>query len=554
MLLKKKPPLLFTVGTAALLMGGGALAYWGLSRNLISGGASPTGVQFVPQAALMTLTVTTQENQWHKLRQFGTAETQQAFDTLLIEWRDRILTANGYRFKSDIKPWLGDEITVAFLPASANPDEADAGTTTEAVMILPIADPIKAQSLMTEPKDDSIRWVGRQYKGVNLQTINTTTGETLETAILGTDWLVIAQTASGIEQIVDSYKGAESVLETPGYRQALQRINTPQPFAQLFINLPATSQTLSGSSDSLPLAASQGLAASLSLENNGLHFLGTSWLAPDSERSYSDLKNGAGEMPRRLPDETVLMFSSGNLKQLWQSISGPEANASFLPIKPASLKAGLLSTTGLDLDKDLMPWMNGEFAFALLPPTAPSDPTGEDTVQLETGQLLLLVQVNDREAAEATWKKLDDAIQSRYRYQIETQEISSLPVTRWVSPFQGITMSHGWLDGNVTFFGVGSSIADAIAPRPQPSLAETSLFQQLTANAPPENNGHFFLDLQKISDLQGTLPIPGLTPDNADFTAAIQSLGVTAAIHDNRSIVYDISVKMSRGDRVKALP
>lgn len=554
MMLKKKPPLLFTVGAAALLMGGGALAYWGLSRNSLTRGSTPPGVQFVPQDALMTLTVTTQESQWNKLRQFGTPETQQAFDNFLIEWRDRILTANGYQFKTDIKPWLGDQVTIAFLPKSGTSTEAEADQEGPiSVIILPIADPVKAQALMAEPKDNNVRWVGREYKGVNLQTITTTTGETFESAVLGTDWLIIAKSAASMEQVIDIYKGAASVLDTPGYRQAIQRIDAAQTFAQVYINLPATGQALTGTQENLPLSQSQGIASSLSVEADGLNFVGTSWLSSDSELTYGDLSNGAGEMPRRLPDETLMMISSGNLKQFWDSISGPEAAVPFLPIKPENLKAGLLSTTGLNIDEDLMPWMEGEFTFGLLPPASSTlegteSATG-DEVSIDTGQLLLMVQVSDREAAAATWQKLDQAVKSRYRYQIDQTEIEGQPVTQWVSPFQGITMTHGWLEGNVAFFGVGSGIPDAIAPRPQPSLAETGLFQSLTDQAPAENNGHFFIDLEKINELQGSLPLPKFSSSNEAITSTIKALTVTAAIQDDRSILYDLSIKLAKGDR-----
>ena len=107
MILKKKPPLLLTVGTAVLLIGGGAIAYWGSERRSELSKDLPVGAKVIPQEVLMTVTFTTDEGQWRKLRQFGVPETQTDFDASLAGWRDRLLTDNGYNFKRDIQPWVG---------------------------------------------------------------------------------------------------------------------------------------------------------------------------------------------------------------------------------------------------------------------------------------------------------------------------------------------------------------------------------------------------------------------------------------------------------------
>jgi len=186
-LLSKKPPLLFTLGTALLLVGGGAIAYFNLPQRTRLGGEVPAVAKLVPQETLMTLSVSIQESQWNRLRQFGTPDTQRQFDQLLLQWQDKLLTANGYRFKRDIAPWVGNDATLVFLPQTS-----DASGRPQVVMLMPIADPVKARALVSEPKDAAVSWVGRDYKGVTIQSVKTATGEPLETAVLGTDWLVVA--------------------------------------------------------------------------------------------------------------------------------------------------------------------------------------------------------------------------------------------------------------------------------------------------------------------------------------------------------------------------
>lgn len=155
MVLKQRPPLLVTVSTAVLLVLGGTAAYFGIGSRLSPGPKLPMGMELVPSDALMALTLTTDENQWTRLRQLGTPESQRGLDRLLVTWRDRIISANGYRFRTDIQPWLGDQVTLAFLPKSAAGEDA-----TEMVLVVPIEDSSKAQEILSEPQD-GITWVGR---------------------------------------------------------------------------------------------------------------------------------------------------------------------------------------------------------------------------------------------------------------------------------------------------------------------------------------------------------------------------------------------------------
>ncbi len=609
MRLPTKSPKLLALG-AAFVIGGGAIAYLNFVQRSPRS-LSPAGAQLVPQTALATVTLTTDELTWTKLRQFGTPETQQQLDTALTQWKNR-LTASGYSFKRDIKPWIGDRITLALLPATppANPPaDSPAGSPAnealaaaqDLVLVIPIADPLKAKSLLDKGADDSgtseddasganPSRQSRTYKGVQIQTIETADGAPIELAVIGTSWLLLSDRAAGIEQAIDTHKRDRSLLDMAGYRKAATRVESPQlpgkNFAQVYLNIPASSQALepaasanpeSGSGSGsvgrgslVPLQGSQGLVANVLVESEGLRFQGTSWLSPENDLAYSELRNEAGDMPRRLPSDTLVMMSGSNLQQFWQGFSSGNTSPPFFP-NPQNLKAGLLTQTGLDLDEDIMPWAAGEFALGILPPVqsdsaAPTDsatpalPNAADSTPgdlpdsgpdgpsaepaIASSPLLLLVRTNDRQMAESVWAQLDDVMTSRYRYQVETDEFEGGSVTRWISPFQGVQFSHGWLPGNVAFFAVGSGAAEAIAPTPKRSLADARLFQRLTNGAPTPNNGHFYLNLTQINTLEGVFPLPQLSPDGV--TAAIEAIGLTTTIED-RTMNYDLYVELAKG-------
>lgn len=615
MRLPTKYPKLLALG-AAFVIGGGAIAYLNFVQRSPRS-LSPAGAQLVPQTALATVTLTTDELTWTKLRQFGTPDTQQQLDAALTQWKDR-LTDNGYSFKRDIKPWIGDRITLALLPATppANPPadspadssaEESLAAAQNLVLVIPIADPLKAKSLLDQGADASGTSDGdtggtdtsrqtRTYKGVQIQTIETADGEPIESAVIGTSWLLLSDRAAGIEQAIDTHKRGRSLLDIEGYRQAATRVESPQlpgkNFAQVYLNIPASSQALEPSASAnpgsnsvgrgslVPLQGSQGLVANVLVESEGLHFQGTSWLSPENDLAYSELRNEAGDMPRRLPGDTLVMMSGSNLQQFWQGFSSGNTSPPFFP-NPQNLKAGLLTQTGLDLDEDIMPWAAGEFALGILPPAqsgsaAPPDsampaspnaagstpgdlpdsgpdgpPDGPPAeTAIESSPLLLLVKTNDRQTAESVWAQLDDVMTSRYRYQVETDEFEGGSVTRWISPFQGVQFSHGWLPGNVAFFAVGSGAAEAIAPAPKRSLADARLFQTLTSGVPTPNNGHFYLNLTQINTLEGVFPLPQLSPDGV--TAAIEAIGLTTTIED-RTMNYDLYVELAKGAKADPL-
>ncbi|WP_407657754.1 DUF3352 domain-containing protein [Leptolyngbya ectocarpi] len=522
-----------------LLVLGGAAAYLGLRQRLATTAELPVGMELVPGNALVTLTMTTDENQWTRLRQLGTPESQKSLDRLLVTWRDRILNANGYRFRTDIEPWIGDQVTLAFLPAAGG-DGA-----TERVLLVPIEEPLKAQELLSEPRN-GVNWVGRDYRDIKIQSIKTATGETLESAVLDQQWLVLASGTSGIEAVIDSFDGEGSMADSNAYRQAIKHVQMPSSLVQLYVNVPAASSVLAGS-DALP--GINGLVAAVDLLPNGLDIEASTWLGPEDQPVYGDMANGRSWTPERLPESTVLLLSTGSIGPLWQALSEAEQLTALLPIAPAALAEGLKTQTGLDFENDILPWLGREVTFALLPPAA-GDKAASATAPM--GQLALMAEVSDRDAAEAIWTQLDEVMVSRFRFDVQPSQTATLPMNRLVSYYGGIAMGHGWLDKNVTFFGVGAEVLDAIAPSPRKSLKANQAFQTLLDISPQEHNGYFFIDFDRIHDLQGTVPFPTL-PDGSIFSA-VKTLGVTTTVQDERNLSYDIFVELPKGRRVKPLP
>ena len=569
----KKPPIRLLIGTAALGLMGGAIAYAWLALRNLGPQNLPVGVEAVPQDAVMTLTVSTDLSEWQRLRRFGTPATQAQWDQILVEWRDRLLNDNGFNFEQDIRPWVGDDITVALLPdttGTTTPPSEGEGLRQSLVLLLPIADVAEARATLTD--DGEEQEVLRAYRGIDLLAVPGSDDTAMVAAVLNPQLVLAATTPEAAEAAIDAFKGGKSIADIVGYSEAVDQAQNDRAFVQFYFNLPQVTQAIALNTEPplpavglIPFKQNQGLVGSLDLRGDGIHVRGVSWLSAGSDRTYT-VNNRPSTLPRKLPDATLMMASGLNLREFWASYAQGATAGSLLPFNPDNLRVAMQTTTGLDLDTDLLPWMEGEFAMAVVetpvsePP--PPDPEAEDSetigpVELPVG-LAFLVSVNDRSAAEDALARLDQVMDDRYRFTVETVDLEGIPVIRWTSPFRSLVMNHGWLDGNTAFFTLGNGVAEMIVPNPHRSLAETRLFQTTTALAPKDSNGHFFINAEQILQTESLFQTASSGEDESNesqsFTSAIQALGVTTAIADNRDVVYDVYVLLETGRRPGALP
>lgn len=559
----KKPPLIVTIGTACLIIGTGALTYMGLRWRTLQARGLPAGVRAVPQTAVAAVTLSTDPEQWEELRQFGTPETQTAVDEKLAEWRDRWLNQYNLSFAEDIAPWVGPEITVAWVPDTESVPDNEAGTVVvggqRRLMLLPIADPEAAQiSAEALPLGTASSRVV-EYRGITLNEFVPTSGEETDAVLvglLGTRLILVAEDKTVAQQAIDAYKGGENLADVAGYRRSFEHIGVAQAFSKLYVNVPAATQLLAQTSQpTLPdtlvenFQESRGLAATIVLETQGIQARSMSWFGDDSDRTYVNT-NVPARLPEYLPRDTLVFASGGNFQQFWQDLSDRHNWGALTALNPDNLSLALQGSTGLTLEEDLLPWMEGEFALALVPPS----PSAKDNTPLPNPSLVTLVQVSDRPQAEQAFARLDEVVENRYRFTISNEPEGKIELVRWTSPFESTMLSRGWLDSSIAFLTIGSGTDEAIVPQPRRSLAQSPLFQLTTGDAPYPNNGYFFVNLKALTQTPDNLFIPELPTENLGVLKAIEALGVTATVLDEQSLRYDLYLVLARGNRPGPLP
>ncbi|MEH2438676.1 DUF3352 domain-containing protein [Nostoc sp.] len=559
---KKKPSLVLTLSAAGLLIGAGTLAYWLLSQRQISSGDLLVGANIIPGDALFAVSLTTDPQQWQKLRQFGTKETQAELDRNLVELRDRFLTNNGYDFQKDIAPWVGNDVTIAILaPATASKaapkpvatNEDAASDQQSMVMVLPVKNPEIAKNILAQPKTlKQGKWIDRIYQGIAIKQSEGQAGENFSAALLDGRFLVITDSPKATERAIDAYKNQTSLATTGGFADNFPKIANDQRFGQFYVNVP-TAAKIAAASPNRPLPAqvlaqlqnNQGLAGTMTLEAEGIRFKGVSWLNPNSQRVLA-VENKAGKMQSRVPAETLMMLSGGNLQRLWGDYVLTSQGNPLSPIAPEQLRGGIKSLTTLDLDKDLLSWMKGEFSLSVIP----SSPKEGSPDNFRSG-LVFMVQGSDRNSAEASIKQLDDVMRNQYQFQVQSAKVAGQPVVNWVSPYGTLTATHGWLDGDVAFLVVGAPITDKIVPKPNNTLASTIPFQQTVPTEPNPTNGQFFLDVERTVK---NFPLPTLISNQQTLLDATRSIGMTSAVSDSRSNLYDIFIALKKVSNTTPLP
>lgn len=544
---------MLTIAATAFVIGAGLAVYLVVVERNLKGNV-PVAASMIPQDALLTVSISTDRDQWQKLRQYGTAEGQAVLAKQLQQLNDNLLTANGYNYQQDIQPWVGKEVMIAYLssqtPATTpeptpSPSAAAPLPQNTVVMVLPIDKPDQAQKLLEKANSGNTgKLVQRTYKGVQIRETPSGSPQNISTTVLD-KYLVVSTTAKGTERAIDTYKTPEaSIATTPGYSQALAQIKDPQAFAKMYFNVPAAAGVAAANSakslspqNLAQIQQKQGVAMTVNLEQEGIRFRGVSWLKPDSDQKHA-VENNNKSMPSRVPGNTLMMISGGNLQRLWKEyVQGAQANP-ILPMSPENLRNGLRTTTGLDLEQDLLPWMQGEFSLSLIP-------TPDGTPSNLGAGVAIMVQASDRPRAEKVLQQLDEFMTKQYQFQVEQTNVQGQPVVNWSSSLGGLTATHGWLEGNVAFMTLGAPVANTFLPKPKTTLAQNQLFQQSVPTELNPNNGNFFLDVDRTINA-GNLAMPQLPPNSKVFTNGIRTIGVTGAVSNDRTSRFDIFVLLKK--------
>ncbi|WP_206755559.1 DUF3352 domain-containing protein [Trichocoleus sp. FACHB-262] len=233
------------------------------------------------------------------------------------------------------------------------------------------------------------------------------------------------------------------------------------------------------------------------LQPEGIHTQISTYYKTPQPTKADVLTPNAEQILTRMPGATYLASTSRNLKQQWQSfVDITQAEPTLQPALQV-VRDGIRTLSGLDLERDWLPWMDGEYAAFLFPDN--QGPFSRLYPNLDLG-LGLVMQTSDRPAAEAALTKFDQFIKSQSggALNIATRSIQGQPVTSWEFAEAGDRQSffaHSWVDQDTLVITTGLGPMKALNPKPYLPLNQNRTFKTATDSFSRPNQGYFYTNM-----------------------------------------------------------
>ncbi|MGC9504838.1 DUF3352 domain-containing protein, partial [Baaleninema sp.] len=215
------------------------------------------------------------------------------------------------------------------------------------------------------------------------------------------------------KQIAQQLKDLELSLSTP---------QVPTPDSEAFTNLVETYTQIYSTGEALIWTDESGVRSQMRVY----------YRQPQPETA-ADATN-----PNRLLDYIpATVYGSANGQKLGESVTLVlDAYSQIPPLAEfvTQLRRGVAENLGLELERDILQWMDGEFAFVAFPSNGGLFPSFTPEFKIATG---ILLETSDRPAAERFLAALDELVGrlGEGLVSIDTTDIAGEPFISWNAPF-----------------------------------------------------------------------------------------------------------------------
>jgi hypothetical protein len=252
------------------------------------------------------------------------------------------------------------------------------------------------------------------------------------------------------------------------------------------------------------------------------------------------------EVLKLLPQETFFVVNGINLKQSWQSLTEQaEDNPSSIAIID-QIRTQVENLTLLDLETDILAWMDGEFAIAALPIT--------QGALANTGfGLVFLLETSDQEASDVFLQELNTVAETAaggllpQRIELDTETIGDRELTTWHAD-EAKVASLGYASDDYLFWATGD-LAQQFIPPPTGALPESSEFKIRTTALPTDNQGYFYLNMSSALALMDKI-FPNQVKSSGSYIQArivldaMRGIAVTNTVIDDYTSRFDFLITL----------
>lgn len=527
---------------------------------------SPTPVaQLLPADTPLVGLISTKTEKWQSLSKF------ELFAQIFANAEKVFPPQMGLNYQTDIKPWLGEQVAVAFMPQKVlKPASLDASF----LILAAVKDEQQLQALIDKFKANKQQEVTeRRYKDVKIlewKPLAPTTPDTPEATspvsklpmpksfvaaipdlptlpiakpntikrrgmaiALLPGYLVTSSTAKPIEQLIDKPLGSANLAQNPNFKQTTQHpqysqalftlYEDPNKFLALFKSL--------AQDPNLPFPIPPSAFNSAQVEQysslNGLVWEQEKGLRLQlnayrrQPNLASSLTPNTAQLLSRIPAPAYSATTGRNIYGQWQMLVTVLSSNPQLKDGLTKLNQAVTSTTGLDLNKDILGWMDGEFALFFYPTEQ-----GLLSSQLKMG-LGFFVQTTNRPKAESSLSKLGKSVKGIFSGALSVNtydDIDGFSINTWDFGEQSV-FAYSWVDDKTLLISMGLGAMKELLPQPQKQLPKDYNFVTATSSLPTSNQGSFYINMgSSLAWIYGLAPTVFNAPDFQIFKQVIGSV------------------------------
>ncbi|ARV62169.1 hypothetical protein BZZ01_29225 [Nostocales cyanobacterium HT-58-2] len=459
-------------------------------------------------------------------------ERLQAFerDEELSKIKTSLLANTRIDYQEDIKPWLGNEITLAVTDLDIDRDSEN-GQQPGYLMALATIQPEKSREfielLFSKRALAGANLATEQYKGVKLIYDNqvppnpSQKGEiknqnSLAGAVIGDKFVLFGNDPKVLREAINNAQVSDlNLTSSSKYQQAIKQLpKKAQVFA--FLNLPIVAKWQGLKPDAQTFDSQ---IISLVSNSNGL-LAETALLAKDETLpSSAQLSQPVGAL-QYIPVSASLAVAGSNLSglaesdlaQLWKQVTAVlSASEEDVISRLLPALAEVQKQWGINWREDIFNWVQGEYAIGLLP-------RGEQT----TPDWIFVAEKSEK--TPATISHLDE-LASSGGLSLNSFTLDKQPISAWTQLTAAVNKSTEAKDrdsfaiqakvvgvradiGNYEIFASSVEAINEALTAKKNSLIDSRNFQKSIAAIPQPNQGYVYIDWTESRDiLERQLPI-----------------------------------------------
>ena len=540
-----KLPLLLVSMALVMVLSGIAWSQMANPFGTLKGRLIPSGTMFVSKDAPLSFSLSVNPDRILSVRpplSFGPSKT--AIE--LENFRDSILGLGNLDYNTQVKPWLGDEVTLAVTSLDVDRDGVG-GRQPGYLMVLTTKDAVASQAFLTAfwrdraPSPTLLSSVftspltTEAYQGTEMTygkvkntlpktgVLNPDVPFTLASAVVGDRYVLFANSPKVLKNSINQVQAPDLNLQhSEGYTRAIAALN-PDRLGQLYLNLPqfmaltgdrSIAQALAQLPETSPVTYTH-LALGLKADRSGLmadtvllseSALPASTLAASaSTKASANAKLSSREVLQYLPANSMAVAIGDDLAQIWDQIGQTVKGYGVLEQLTTRALDPFEAQSQLDLVKDVFQWVKGDYGLALLPPDGKTSIDWVFAVKRSTSPQI-----------QSGLDRLDNVARSR-GFTIGPVKTGTKTVQAWtqlsapksLDNIQAKAIAAHTTIGDFEVFSTSIETLDHILNESFSPLSKSSDWQSLIRPIPAINRGYLFLDWETAKPLIEQ-QVPGL--------------------------------------------